>query len=115
MNNPSGSQRSKKLKEPDVTIAAQVLQRAASQKLNLKYLTPSKTAVQPLKATPASQRPRTEYGQDMDTTHRPAYLTNKLMKHAGQHKNRYGTHDTTRHNKDDTNVNAWMAPAVATN
>ena len=56
------------LKQSDVTVTAQVLQRAVSQKTKPKYLTSGKVAVQPLKVTPAPQRPRTE--QDKDTIHR---------------------------------------------
>ena len=102
-----------------MTVTAQVQQQAASQKLNPKYLTVSKTTVQPLKATPTSKRPRTEHGRDTNTTRKPAYLTNKL-KQAYRTTKKTGIvlttpHDITGHDKDKTNRDAWIAPAVATN
>ena len=61
-----------------MTVTAQVLQRAISQKTKPKYLTSAKAAVRPPKATAASQRPRTE--QDTDTTHKPCKLLIVAMK-----------------------------------
>ena len=77
-------------------------------------MTSSKTAVQPLKATPASRRPRTE--QYTDTTHRPTCRTNKLIKHAGQRKTKQGDYTPDNIPRDDKDkIRAWIPPAVTTN